>query len=110
VDKAAEYMEKAKELDERDDPLYEVRARRSDGSAWGRGIYLREPLDAQRSVNCSIEVRPVVHEASSQALQQKATEPILSALQPSPGVLGPICNRLLLFAGGGRENRLQGGP
>lgn len=62
VDKAAEYMEKAKALDDRDDTLYEVKARRSDGSVSGRGIYLREPLDAQRPVNCTIEVKPVVNE------------------------------------------------
>ena len=64
VDKAVEYLEEAKELDERDEVMYDVRVRRSNSSATGRGIYLREPLDSHRAVTCVIDVRPTVHEVA----------------------------------------------
>lgn len=62
VDKAAEYLEKAAALDERDGVLYDIRVRRSDGAASSRGIYLREPLDSRCPVTCTVDVRPTVHE------------------------------------------------
>ncbi|CAL8469996.1 g9538 [Coccomyxa elongata] len=65
VDKAVEYFEKATALDERDEVLYEVRVRRSNSSATGRGIYLREPFDSHRAVTCMVEVRPTVHEVAA---------------------------------------------
>ncbi len=66
-----EYLEKAIALDERDEVLYEVRVRRSNSSATGRGIYLREPLDSHRAVTCMVEVRPTVHEVATLASRQQ---------------------------------------
>jgi hypothetical protein len=62
VDKAIAYLEKSAELDGRENAVYEIRTKRTDGSASGRGIYLREPLDARQPVSVTVEVKPVVHE------------------------------------------------
>jgi hypothetical protein len=62
VDAAWRYLEKTRELEPTaEEPVYEVRARRSDASVSGRGIFLREPLDGEASVTCTVDVRPVVH-------------------------------------------------
>lgn len=62
VDAAWAYLERTRELaPAAEEPVYEVRARRSDASVSGRGIFLREPLDARAPVTCTVDVRPVVH-------------------------------------------------
>ena len=75
VDQAVSYLEKSAELDSRDGAVYEIRTKRTDGSAFGRGIYLREPLEACQPVSVTVEVKPVVHEVcpmckSTYVLQQ----------------------------------------
>ena len=62
VDQAISYLEKSADLDNRDAAVYEIRTKRTDGSASGRGIYLREPLEACKPVSVTVEVKPVIHE------------------------------------------------
>ena len=62
VDKAVAYLEKSAELDGRENAVYEIRTKRTDGSASGRGVYLREPLDAHKPVSVTVGVKPVVYE------------------------------------------------
>lgn len=64
VHKAFDYLE-AFEGPETPDVRYEVRVRRSDSSAWQRGIYLREPLHASHPVSFMVEVQPTLHEVRS---------------------------------------------
>ncbi len=62
VDKAIAYLEKSAELDGRENAVYDIKTKRTDGSASGRGIYLREPLDARQSMSVTVDVKPVIHE------------------------------------------------
>ena len=62
VDQAISYLEKSADLDNRDAAVYEIRTKRTDGSASGRGIFLREPLEARQSVSVTVDVKPVIHE------------------------------------------------
>ncbi|CAK0779170.1 hypothetical protein CVIRNUC_004710 [Coccomyxa viridis] len=65
VDQAISYLEKSADLDDRDAAVYEIRTKRTDGSASGRGIYLREPLEARQPVSVTVEVKPVIHEVEA---------------------------------------------
>ena len=62
VDQALTYLEKSSELDSRDNAVYMVRVKRTDGSAHQRGILLREPLEACRPVSFTVDIKPVIHE------------------------------------------------
>ena len=62
VDQAISYLEKSSELDSRENAVYQVRVKRTDGSAHQRGILLREPLDACQPVSFSVDLQPVIHE------------------------------------------------
>jgi len=42
--------------------------KRTDGSAQGRGIYLREPLETRQNVSISVNIKPVVHEVPVQPI------------------------------------------
>lgn len=69
VDKAFEYLERASaEVGDVDEAVYEVRAKRSDASVSGRGVFLREPLDGARPVTCTVEVKPAMHAVSAALL------------------------------------------
>ena len=69
MDNAFEYLERAsKEVGVVDEAVYEIRAKRSDASVSGRGIFLREPLDGVQPVTCIVEVKPVVHAVSAALL------------------------------------------
>ena len=75
VDKAFEYLERASaEVGDVDEVVYQVRARRSDAAASGRGILLREPLDGARPVTCMVDVKPVVHAVRACAPLPACTE------------------------------------
>ena len=61
--KAFQYLEAFAAADT-PDVRYEVRVKRSDSTAWQRGIYLREPLHAIHPVSFTVEVQPTLHEVS----------------------------------------------
>ena len=69
VDEALKYMEKSTELDSRDNAVYTVRVKRTDGSAYQRGILLREPLEACQPVSFTVDMKPVIHEVRDSNLQ-----------------------------------------
>ena len=75
VDEAIKYLEKSTELDSRDNAVYTVRVKRTDGSAYQRGILLREPLEACQPVSFTVDMKPVIHEVREVRLQGHASIP-----------------------------------
>ena len=68
VHQAVEYLERSSELDSRDNAVYMVRVKRTDGSAHQRGILLREPLEACQPVSFTVDIKPVIHEVRAAKL------------------------------------------
>ena len=69
VDEAIKYLEKSFELDSRDNAVYTVKVKRTDGSAYQRGILLREPLEACQPVSFTVDMKPVIHEVREPNVQ-----------------------------------------
>lgn len=81
VGKAFDYLQQSAEVD-MPDVRYTALVKRSDSSASGRGIYLREPADTSSRLTFTVKLEPRFHEVArfvTHLALQKTAVPTFSA-------------------------------
>lgn len=86
------------------DMRFEVKAKRSDGSAVGRGVYLREPAETLRPLTYVIEVKPELHEESDLRAARLQIDLKLSIQSTKPWVIVP---EMLMLHHNGRSFEVE---
>jgi len=98
VDRAWEKLTSTAKLDV-PDFWYSVRCRVAGGMAWQRGVYLREPGEADNTVNVTVDASPQMHEEADVASERLAIEHKLVLRPTAPWIR---CPEVLLVLHNGR--------
>lgn len=107
VDAAYKYLRRSAEVDVPADLRFELTTHRSDGSASGHGIYLRDPADARQPLTFRVDVSPRLHEEADTRTDRLEIEQKLLLRCPANWVRAPD---VLLMHHNGRGFELELDP